>query len=35
MADFVKTRSHNQCRSHHQKMEKQYNDLDTIITNVA
>jgi len=22
MSDFMKTRNHNQCRSHHQKMEK-------------
>jgi hypothetical protein len=35
MSDFIKTRDQNQCRSHHQKMEKEGLDIKDIIINVS
>jgi hypothetical protein len=31
MSEFIETRSPNQCRSHHQKMEKNYSSVSSII----
>lgn len=31
MARFIKTRAADQCRSHHQKMEKKFNTIDAIL----
>lgn len=31
MAKFLKTRAADQCRSHHQKMEKKFNTFDDIL----
>ena len=33
MAGFVKTRGPDQCRSHHQKMHKKYNEVNNILIN--
>ena len=35
MADMIITRNSNQCRSHHQKMEKYRNSIPEIINSVA
>jgi len=34
MSKFIKTRSGEQCRSHHQKMMKYHNDIPSIISYV-
>lgn len=31
MSNIIQTRTPDQCRSHHQKMEKHYKDLEAII----
>jgi hypothetical protein len=31
MANFLETRAADQCRSHHQKMEKKYKSFDVIL----
>jgi hypothetical protein len=33
MAGFIKTRGPDQCRSHHQKMHKKYNEVNNILIN--
>lgn len=35
MSDMIVTRNSNQCRSHHQKMEKYRNNIRDIINSVA
>jgi len=34
MAEFMKTRTAGQCRSHHQKMEKQFVSIETFVKKV-
>jgi uncharacterized protein YaaR (DUF327 family) len=34
MENFIGTRQAEQCRSHHQKMEKKYHNFSTIISNL-
>jgi hypothetical protein len=34
MSQYIKTRSSDQCRSHHQKMKKNYSDVLSIIRHI-